>query len=48
MMLGKEHLYIYRFDTPQLKRQGLGMDSDWHVEIEKKIFQGKKIECVYL
>ena len=27
-MLGKEHLYIYRLDTPQLKR--LGMDSDWH------------------
>ena len=45
-MLGKEHLYIYiyiyRLDTPQLKRQGLGMDSDWHVETEKKIISREK------
>ena len=39
-MLGKEHLYIYRLDTPQLKRQGLGMDSDWHVETENECGKG--------
>lgn len=53
MMLGKEHSYIYIYmllghGHPQLKRQSLDMDSDWHVETKKIISRVKNRMCTSL